>query len=169
MSFKVHFFHLLKKMLKYSLIAPFLWFALTINTRRIILSVLGSVVFSCLECSFYKITTGRYYTTKEQFVANIIFMPFIVEDYNYIFGNSNYKHLIYPFNIWIFELIMGYCFILIYGYNPAWHYKGKHAILRGQIDISCYPRWILLSLIQDFLYFSIFVDILSGYHSCTIS
>lgn len=156
-------------MLKYSSILPFLLFIFTINKRRIILSILGSVVFAILECALYKMTVGKYYTTKEQFFANIIFIPFIVEDYNYIFGNYYYKHLIYPFNIWLFELIMGYCLITIYGHNPAWHYKGKHAILRGQIDISCYPRWIMLSFIQDFLYFSIFIDIISAYISCVIS
>jgi len=147
-------------MKKLTSITPIICFISTLTAKRMMLSLLGSLVFAFLESCLYKLTDGKYYTTVTQFVANIIFIPFIVEDYNYIFGNYYYKHFIFPFNIWVFELIMGFWLINLHGHNPAWNYKGPFACFYGQIDISCYPRWILLSIIQDFLYFNIFLNII---------
>ena len=128
----------------------------TINFRRLLLSFLGSMIFAFLEVSHYRITTGRVFTTKEQFIANLIFMPFMIENYNIIIPNIYLRFFLFPFNIWIFEIIMGYYMILLLGHNPAWKYETKYSYLNGLIALECYPRWFFLGLLQEFLYSYLF-------------
>jgi hypothetical protein len=132
---------------------------ISFSTRRFVLSFLGSIVFAVLEALLYKIKKNVYFTTKEQFVMNMIFVPFIIEDFNRLFRNFYWRHFIFPFNIWIFELMMGFTLILIFGNNPAWRYKGRYSYFRNQINLIHYPRWLFLGVLQEILYFGIFVPL----------
>jgi hypothetical protein len=123
-----------------------------VNYHRLLLSFYGSVIFACLEMIHYKLNYGIFFTTKEQFIANFIFMPFMIEDYNILFPNRYFKYLIFPFDVWLFEIIMGYSMIFILGKNPAWTYNTKYSYFRGQIALECYPRWFFLGIFQDLLY-----------------
>lgn len=140
------------------LVILFLYY-ISFTGRRFVLAFLGSLVFAILESILYKIKKNVYFTTKEQFAMNMIFVPFIIEDFNWLFRNFYFRHLIFPFNIWIFELIMGFSLIIILGSNPAWKYKGRYSFFRNQINLIHYPRWIFLGIIQEILYFGIFVSV----------
>ncbi len=132
------------------------------TSRRFILAFLGSVVFAILESILYKLEKNIYFTTKEQFIMNMIFVPFLIEDFNWIFRDFYFRHLIFPFNIWIFEIIMGFSLIWLLGNNPAWKYKGQYSYFKNQINLLHYPRWIFLGMIQEILYYWIFVPIFGG-------
>ena len=127
------------------------------NPERFLLALLGSFIFSLLEMSLYKIKDGYYFTSKEQFLMNMIFIPFMVEEYNRIFSSFRFSPLLYPVNVWLFELIMGHFMIIYLGKNPAWSYHGEYSKFNGQIDLECYFRWVFLGVLQDFLYHDIFL------------
>src|SRR6185312_13612046 len=156
--------------LKFLLFIPIIiiW-VYTVTYRRLFLSFCGSIIFACLEMILYKWSNGIFFTTKEQFVANFIFMPFMIEDYHFLFQNIYLRYLIFPFNVWLFEIIMGYSMIFLLGKNPAWNYKTKYSYFGGQISLECYPRWIFLGILQDFLYLYCFDQMFQIYWQIFIS
>jgi hypothetical protein len=131
----------------------------TFSVNRVLLSLIGSIFFALLEMSLYKYTVGHLFTTKEQFIANLLCIPFMIEDYNLIINNVYIRLILFPFNVWFFEIIMGFYMIFLLGKNPAWKYATKYSIFDGLISLDCYPRWFLLGLVQEFLYFYIFNQI----------
>ena len=124
----------------------------TFNCQRISLSFYGSIIFACLEMIFYKWNNNVFFTTKEQFIANFISMPFMIADYHVLFPNIYLRHLIFPLNVWLFEIIMGYSMIFLLENNPAWNYNTKYSYFKGQISFECYTRSFFLGILQDFLY-----------------
>lgn len=133
--------------------------------ERMILSVLGSIIYAIMESCFYKLTDGYYFTTWHQFFANLIYVPFMIEDYRYLISNICLLYpvdiwlfeifircLLFPINIWLFELLMGLSIIAFVGHNPAWHYKTKYSYFKGQIAFDLYSRWFLLGIFQECAY-----------------
>ena len=124
----------------------------TVNIRRLLLSFCGALIFAFLEMIHYKLSENKFFTTKEQFIGNLICIPFMIEDYHGLINNIYLRCLMFPFNIWFFEIVMGYSLIFLLGGNPAWNYNSRYSFFHGQISLECYPRWVFLGILQEVLY-----------------
>ena len=126
-------------------------------------SFICSVFFSLFEAIYYKIEDGYFHTTKEQFIANIIFLPIFLDLYSNLITYFIIRVLLFPFNVWVYEGLVGNILMKLYGKNPAWSYEGKKgSICKGNICITFhyYIRWIVLGLsfeLFDFIWDSILI------------
>lgn len=134
------------------------WFSLfivywtqTINQQSMLLSIVGSIIYAILEIVYHRFVCGESFTTKEQFLANLILMPWMIESYHQLITHQLIRIVLFPFNIWLFEIIMGFAMIWILGTNPSWHYRTPYSFY-GQISLECYFRWVLLGLFQELIY-----------------
>ncbi|KAF9972435.1 hypothetical protein BGZ73_004438 [Actinomortierella ambigua] len=112
--------------------------------------VVGAALFSCTEYTFYTMTVedpdgtvrvkpfaGRPgHTTIHQFVMNVFYIPILVHGYHAVIHNTYLRILLFPFNIWLLEIIQGYTLMYLLGYNAAWTY-------RGEFD----PSWISFAMV----------------------
>lgn len=125
----------------------------TSTKKRVIISVYGSLLFSLLEAIHYKLFYGIWFTTIEQFVSNLLLLPLMIEDYHKHIKNIYLRVALFPINIWIFEIIVGYWLINFEGHNPAWNYNSSpYTFFDNQISLLCYHRWILLGMLQEIFY-----------------
>ena len=112
-----------------------------------------SYEFAMCEMLFYRFTAGYFQTSVEQFILTFILSPFIIQidtaltlsGYNAIFIS-----LIYPFLIWIFEIVGGFTLIYYFGRNNAWEYRTDDALFCGTIRLYYYPLFVLLGLISHY-------------------
>lgn len=113
----------------------------------------NSIEFAICEMLFYRFTAGYFHTTIEQFILTFILSPFIIQidialtlcGYSSIFIS-----LIYPFLIWIFEIVGGFTLIYYFGRNNAWEYRTDDALFCGTIRLYYYPLFVLLGLISHY-------------------
>lgn len=122
-------------------------------TSKLVFQLTNSIGFAICEALFYRLTAGYFHTTIEQFVLTFILSPFIIQidviltlqGYNYIFIG-----LIYPFLIWIFEIVGGFTLIYYFGKNNAWKYTTNDALFYGTIRLYYYPLFVILGLISHY-------------------
>jgi len=71
-------------------------------------------------------------------------------------ANLALRLLLWPFAIWLIELLWGA--LLFYGCNGtrAWHYKGLWARCKGFIKLSMVLDWMALGLLCEGLWYGLF-------------
>ena len=107
--------------------------------------------YASLENIYRQLTNGEL-TTLEQSIITFIWTPIIIKHFT-IIKNKKYRILLFPFNIWLCEIIFGNL-LLYYNNTRAWYYDDILALFNGLITLSFTLHWILLGLIIDtFLYF----------------
>ena len=65
-------------------------------------------------------------------------------------------YLMFPFVIWMLEILIHSMCLRFYGCNPAWHYTGEYSMFHGAITLNYYLPWVGVGIIFD--YASHFVD-----------
>ena len=68
------------------------------------------------------------------------------------------RALLFPLNIWALEIVEGYALIYLYGYNPAWEYRGDDALFHGTIKLSYWRYWLPMGLVLEYLLWNSFVQ-----------
>jgi hypothetical protein len=132
-------------------------------------AVVNAAAFALVEFTFYSVTIqtpeGEVYfrpfskdrraghTTWQQFYANILYTPILMDVYYYILADYwMLRVLLFPINIWLLEIIVGYVLIFLYGYNPAWVYYGKGALFSGNIKLPYAIYWLLFGGVLEIYY-----------------
>ena len=124
----------------------------TLNSQRLYLAISGSTFFAISEMLLYKYKEGYYFTTWQQFGLNMIFVPFMIQDYYYYIEDWLLRYLLFPFNVWLFEIIMANILYILIQENPCWYYKTKYSYFNGTIALDLYPRWLLFGIVIDNIY-----------------
>ena len=134
------------------LVAVFcIWLMIT-PYQNIACATYFSSAFIVVETVFCSVTEGRcqriILSTPEQFIANILFVPTILPEFNYLF--SSFPHwergILLLLFCWVLEIIEGNFLIFVFRYNRAWQYEGSDAFFNGTIKLSYAPIWILFGL-----------------------
>ena len=125
-----------------------------------VVSVVGAFLYTLAESAFTRIERGKNYTSLAQFIANLVYIPVLLQLYPVALrtlvvpGSSSSSSssggpgflpfvLLYPLNIWLLEVLQQ-LFILtpIWGHNVAWCYKDySDEFLGGAIRIGHAPAW----------------------------
>jgi hypothetical protein len=119
-------------------------------------TLICSIFFSIAEALFYKVQDGKLWTSYEQFICNLLFLPIFLHGYDALISTYFFRIALFPINVWIYEFIVGTLLKLIYGHNPAWNYEnqpGSH--FNGLICIrrDYIFRWIILgSIYESYIY-----------------
>lgn len=97
------------------------------------------------------------YTTIEQFALTFNWTPLLLLHKK--INNYFIRGILFPFNIYLCELIGGA--ILLYMFNiRVWHYRDTMALFNGFITLSYYPLWLLIYIIEDYIYHNILAFII---------
>lgn len=84
--------------------------------------LLLSLAYSFVEYNFTFFERGKAYTSLAQFLANVVYMPVLVDLYGHFLQNPIFYVLLFPANIWLLEIVQGTAIHWIYGRNVAWCY-----------------------------------------------
>jgi hypothetical protein len=126
-------------------------------------AVIGALMFVIIETFWVTITsedkagnvtitgwTGKLgHSSFAQFWSNVIFTPLILFLYRDIVTNPILRVLLFPFNIWLLEIIEGYVIMFLFGKNVAWEYRGNDAYFHGNIKLGYTGPWIALGLVVE--------------------
>ena len=125
-------------------------------THEKLRSVVLASSFSLLESSWYFFWTDTFYTSLWQFIMNIYFVPFFVSMYRMILISPRWRVALMPINIWTYEIVVGYYSIFLFGYNPAWDYKGCwFALFSDQIRLDYIFVWWALGVVKEAYFYCI--------------
>ena len=138
-------------------------------------SLLIATTFTGIEATFTKYNPFAEakdhallhgHTTFEQWYMNVLYAPVGIIGFHYVFtawatsmpallfgyGSPALAYvLVYPINIWLLEIVMGYFCTWIYGRNVAWKYSTRDSLFHGNIRLLHAPYW---SVIGAILYIS---------------
>jgi len=120
-------------------IIEFLWYSMSVELPD------GSVVFKP-----WAPNVRKGHTTFTQWAINILYLPFFWVVYQYLIPDWRLRILLFPFNIWLCEIIEGYILMFLFGYNPAWVYRGPLAFFHGNITLSYWIYWQMLGVPVEF-------------------
>lgn len=84
-------------------------------------------------------------TTVEQYILNLIYSPVLIHLYERVVTCNFMRILLFPFNIWIAEIVMGTFMVNVFGYR-IWHYEDALALCNGHITLSFFFYWILMGI-----------------------
>lgn len=127
----------------------------------------GASCFSLIEFTFYTLTVElpngdivfrpfdkkcrKGHTTPHQWFANVLTLPFLLDAYFAYITSPWLRILLWPINIWTLEVVQGYSFIYLYGYNPAWMYFGSDALFHGNVKLGYWVFWLPMGVFMQYL------------------
>jgi len=107
-------------------------------------------LYSALELAFTAGERGRPYTSLAQFVANLLYVPVLLDTYGALLaarGPLLYA-LLFPLNVWLLELIVGHAIAWLHGRNVAWCYADyADAFGNGCARLGHAPAWLALGAV----------------------
>ncbi|KAI8816957.1 uncharacterized protein EV422DRAFT_571262 [Fimicolochytrium jonesii] len=131
-------------------------------------TIVAAVAFAGIEYNFYSTTIEtvdgdillrpfdprcrKGHTTWHQFFANIIFTPLLLDIYFAVVPTWPLRVLLFPFNVWLLEIVEGYVLMYLYGYNPAWTYRGTDAYFHNNIKLGYWYFWLGLGAAVELIF-----------------
>lgn len=117
-------------------------------------AMFGATAYSFIEYSFTYLNDGKAYTSFAQYFGNLIYVPVLLDGYGFLFYHNKFMYvLLFPFNIWLLEIVLDCIFQVLYGRNVAWCYHSYNdSKLNGIIRIGHGKFWILLGIACYIIY-----------------
>lgn len=84
------------------------------------------------------------FTTREQLIITFIWSPVIDI---LIFESVCLSALVFPFHVWVCEIIFGHYLWKYRSGKRVWYYDDKFALFNGYISLSYIVIWMLLGII----------------------
>ena len=122
-------------------------------------SVLAAMGYTFVEYSFTYFNNGIAYTSFAQFWGNLLYTPLLLDTYwvlligdvapsPSIMSTSVLMYIaLFPFNIWLLEIIEDLIFLVVYGRNVAWCYcEYPDSYLGGSVRLGHAVFWLALGL-----------------------
>jgi hypothetical protein len=97
-----------------------------------------------------------------QWWMNILYCPFLIFFYREVITSQLLRVVLFPFNIWLLEIVQGYFLQYLFGTNPAWEYRGWDALFHNNIKLQYYPIWFPLGIVIEVLFNYDIVDMLAA-------
>ena len=92
------------------------------------------------------------HTTWAQWWANILYTPILLFVYREHIESAYLRIFLFPFNIWLLEIVEGYSLRFIFGRNVAWFYDTKDAFFHGNIRLAYALPWMCLGAIVEVVF-----------------
>lgn len=106
--------------------------------------------YALIETGYRQLLYGKY-TTLGQTLITFLWTPCILLHFQ-IFNDEIYSVVLFPFNIWLCEVLFGLYFLKSWGLR-FWFYNDSLSFFNHLISLSFYGYWFLLGMvIHDFLY-----------------
>ncbi|KAJ3393221.1 hypothetical protein HDU92_007916 [Lobulomyces angularis] len=105
---------------------------LTSHTKR--LSLIFAVCFFFIEYCFYMVTIENLETGSVDI------------NFNFLTDRRDGHTTLYQF---FCNLVEGSFLLILYGYNPAWYYRGNDALFYGLIKLGYWKYWIPMGLLME--------------------
>lgn len=123
------------------LLSLLLWLMHPLDTKLRCLAL--SLGYSFIEYNFTYFERGKAYTSMAQFVANVLYMPLLVDLYSHFLWRFPFLYMsLFPMNIWLLEIVQGLAIQWIYGRNVAWCYADyADELFNGLIRIGHAIWW----------------------------
>ena len=123
------------------LLSLLLWLIHPLDTKLRCLAL--SLGYSFIEYNFTYFERGKAYTSMAQFVANVLYMPLLVDLYSHFLWRFPFLYMsLFPINIWLLEIVQGLAIQWIYGRNVAWCYADyADELFNGLIRIGHAIWW----------------------------
>jgi len=87
-------------------------------------SIICAMLYSCTEYTFTFFERGKSYTSFAQFWGNLLYVPILLDLYGYLLGHLPLPYIVlFPFNIYLLEIVEGTLITWAYGRNVAWCYS----------------------------------------------
>jgi len=144
-----------QRILRYCVLACLLCSWLVAYPRALQLRCLMvASVYSGMESTFTFFERGRPFTSFEQFWGNLLYIPVLLDLYGVLLGKHMIAYIIlFPFNIWLLEIVLGYFYIWTFGHNVAWCYLDySDSYFTGNIRLGHGVFWLALGAICFFFY-----------------
>jgi hypothetical protein len=116
------------------------------------LSVIGGLGFMVVETCWTALESGSLSggsTTWVQFWANVVYTPILLVVYRDLIPSMSLRILLFPLNVWLLEIIVGYALIGMFGRNTAWFYHTSDARCHGNIRLYYLPVWMLFGCLIE--------------------
>ena len=85
--------------------------------------VASAVVYTFVESAFTHFERGVACTSAAQFVGNLLYTPVLLDVHGWAFeGRPCLYVLLFTFNVWLLEVVVGFTIIWVHGHNVAWCY-----------------------------------------------
>ena len=98
-----------------------------------------------MKMNFPHINLANGHTTWPQFWCNTATLWLFIDYYMQSIPSPIIRLVLFPINIWLLEVIEGYFLIFLYGRNVAWTYEGSDAFFSGNVKLSYWKYWLMLS------------------------
>jgi hypothetical protein len=121
-----------------------------------IFSFILSTGFATIEYIFTGFTHKNYLdindfqlreckTSYLQFYGNLYYTPLLIIC-NDMWNNTVISILIFPFNVWLLEIVMG--FYILWTFNKrVWLYSDNQSYFNGMITLNYYYYWIFCGIL----------------------
>lgn len=93
------------------------------------------------------------FTTPHQFIINASVIPFLLPFFYRTIPFLPLRLVLFPIVSWLMEVFEGYYLKLLYGFNPAWEYKGAFSLFDGNIKLTYYPPFFVIGMWMELGYF----------------
>lgn len=121
--------------------------------------ILNYLYYSTIFSSGYALieTIYRYYhykkvTTLGQTIITFVWSPMIVNHF-YYFRYYNYDNIaivLFPFNIWLCEILSGYFFLYLLN-KRFWYYNDSLTFFNHTISLYFASHWLCLGFILQYI------------------
>ena len=124
-------------------------------------SFAASLAYSFIEHNFTRLSDGKAFTSLAQFWGNLLYTPVLLDVYWYMFfgdaGGGVVPTLLYiglfPFNVWILEMVLDRLFIICYTRNVAWCYcTYSDSACGGALRLGHGIWWLLMGVACRWLF-----------------
>mmetsp|Transcript_37560 Transcript_37560/g.61067 ORF Transcript_37560/g.61067 Transcript_37560/m.61067 type:complete len:218 (+) Transcript_37560:94-747(+) len=118
-------------------------------------ALVGAMAFGLIETCWTslfiddKFSLHMGHTTFAQFWANILYCPVLLFTYKRWVQSKYLRVLLYPLNIWLLELVVGYSLTFLFGRNIAWFYPEGDARFDGNIRLKYAVVWWALGVVIE--------------------
>ena len=106
-------------------------------------AVVISFAFSAIEASQYARTGRGFFTSVDQFFANVVYVSVFLDRWQRLESVSPVARVAAgPLTIWVLEIVQNYALLLSFGRNSAWCYTGcPRARCHGAVDLAMGHLW----------------------------
>ena len=120
-------------------------------------SILAASAYTFIEYSFTYFSDGKPFTSFGQFWGNLLYTPVLLDVYwDCIVGKGKeittaagfIYVILFPFNVWMLEIVLDQWFLLVYNRNVAWcycTYSDSH--VRGVVRVGHGIYWLIMGFV----------------------
>ena len=121
-------------------------------------SLLAATAYTFIEYIFTGYENSDNFTSFAQFWGNLLYTPILLDVYwSVVVGSSDGGMpsalqamsyvMLFPFNVWLLEIVLDQWFLIVYGRNVAWCYcTYTDSLVGGSVRVGHALYWLLLGM-----------------------